>query len=355
MSDVKFLKTESVMPFIEELAASQRVLVPVNEGDAVVYRAYRKGLVPNLKRMPTTSPKDATFPRNETLMKFKRVKDAEKPDVVKVELTETLPDQPTVVFGCRPCGARGKSIFDRVYETEKITDPYYTRRREQTVFVTLACSKPETTCFCTSVGGSPSDTTGSDVLITPVEGGYAVQAVTEKGKALLASGLLSDGAAKAGEAGEVHQKAAAAMKADDFSGAPGKLLSLFDNMGFWEAMSAKCVSCGTCTYLCPTCYCFNITDEAVENEGKRIRSWDNCMSFLFTLEGSGHNPRTTKAHRLKNRVGHKFSYYPTLHEKLIACCGCGRCIKSCPASVDIRQIVKSAQEYKDDSHESVSA
>ncbi|PID73847.1 MAG: hydrogenase [Desulfobacterales bacterium] len=342
MSELKFLKTESVIPFIEELARDRRVLVPVAEGPAVVYRPYIAGGTVTLDRMPTESPKGATFPRNETILAFRKVRDPENPARAVTEIKERLPEQPTVVFGCRPCGSRGKAVFDRVYETEKITDPYYTRRRKETLFITLACKTPENTCFCTSVGGGPSDTTGSDLLLTPVEGGYTVAVVTEKGEALLESPILTDGAGKKAEAEAVHAAAAESMQADDFTTAPEKLIGLFDNMDFWVDQSSKCISCGTCTYLCPTCYCFNITDEVSGNSGRRLRSWDNCMSYLFTLEASGHNPRTVKAHRLKNRVGHKFSYYPTLHEQIIACCGCGRCIKSCPAAVDIRQIVRNA-------------
>ncbi len=130
----------------------------------------------------------------------------------------------------------------------------------------------------------------------------------------------------------------------DFAPAQDKLMALFDDMEFWGDVSAKCISCGACTYLCPTCYCFNITDEGAGLSGRRVRSWDNCMSHQFTLEASGHNPRPTKAHRLRNRVGHKFSYYPAIHDEVIACCGCGRCIKSCPVSVDIREIVVRAME-----------
>jgi ferredoxin len=88
-----------------------------------------------------------------------------------------------------------------------------------------------------------------------------------------------------------------------------------------------------------------MTDEQSGLQGKRLRTWDTCMSFEFTLEGSGHNPRPTKAHRLRNRMGHKFAYYPELHEGLIACCGCGRCIKSCPVSLDIRAVVQAAQNH----------
>ena len=150
-------------------------------------------------------------------------------------------------------------------------------------------------------------------------------------------------ALKIKEAQGVKDAAEAAMgEAPEVRAAQGQLLALFDNAEFWEAQSGKCISCGTCTYLCPTCYCFNISDEKFGHEGVRLRTWDNCMSSQFTLEASGHNPRPTKANRLKNRVGHKFSYYPSLHDGNIACCGCGRCIKSCPASVDIRAIVLNA-------------
>jgi ferredoxin len=176
-----------------------------------------------------------------------------------------------------------------------------------------------------------------------------VEAVTDKGEALMQAGALSDAGDKVSDAQRVKEEALAKMgEAVDFEGAPEKLLSLFDNMSFWEDASAKCISCGACTYLCPTCYCFNITDESFGMSGERIRTWDTCMSYLFTLEGSGHNPRPTKAHRLKNRMGHKFSYYPSLHEGLIACCGCGRCIKSCPVCVDIREVVLAAKEFKDE-------
>ena len=163
----------------------------------------------------------------------------------------------------------------------------------------------------------------------------------------MSSPLLTEGESRVEEAEKVCKEAAAELSLPpDLSDAPAKLLEVFDNMEFWENVSAQCLSCGACTYLCPSCYCFNITDESHGMQSTRIRSWDNCMSALFTMEASGHNPRPTKAHRLKNRVGHKFSYYPNLHDGTPSCCGCGRCIKSCPAGVDIREIVLKAIEFE---------
>ena len=356
MSEKKFLSDQSVIPLLKGLAEDRLILIPVCEGDTVVFRPFSKDGSPELKRMPTISPKEATFPPTETLMTFSRKKavitEEEEKDEANdrsiVELRETLPDEKTVVFGSRPCGAKGKTIFSRVYENEDIQDPYFIRRLENTLFISIACAAPETTCFCTSVGGGPADTAGSDVLLVPVADGFVAEAITEAGRELTASPLFSSADSRINEAEAVVSRSMEELSStDDFTGARDKLLKLFDNDEFWEDISAKCISCGTCTYLCPTCYCFNITDETVGNTGKRIRTWDTCMDYLFTLEASGHNPRTSKANRLRNRVGHKFSYYPSLHAEIIACCGCGRCIKSCPAAVDIREIVKSAQEYED--------
>jgi len=342
----KFLSHTALKPWLDELAATQALVVPRREGDAIVFRPYDPSIPPELSRDATIAPKEPVFPACEELMRYHYAKNLDDPAQAGLTLAESPPpDRPTVVFGARPCGARGFTMFDRVYDTESKCDPYYATRRRLTAYVTLACLKPPNTCFCHWVGSSPSDKAGSDVLLTPVEGGFVAEAVTEKGSALLQSKHLSDAGERMKEAQAAQLKALAAMgPAPELAGAPKALLALFDDMDFWTDASAKCISCGACTYLCPTCYCFNITDEIRGLEGARIRTWDNCMLYQYTQEASGHNPRPTKAHRLKNRVGHKFSYYPEIHGGTIACCGCGRCIKSCPTGVDIREIVLAAIE-----------
>jgi len=339
----KFVSVDNLMPWLEELAADRQVVVPRREGDSIVFRDLDKDQEVPLHRQATTPPKGQVFPQCEPLFAFKYAKDPDQPGKVEVKVKEKLDTRKRVIVGGRPCDARGFLTFDRVYETDKIKDANYLARRKNTAFVTLACDTPFTTCFCHWVGSGPADARGSDVLMTPVAGGYVLEPVTEAGEQLTASGKIEDAGNKADEAKAVQDKARQMLgEAPDISEAPAKIAALFDDMGFWESVSDKCISCGACTYLCPTCYCFNITDERVRAEGARLRSWDNCMSFMFTMEASGHNPRPTKAHRLKNRVGHKFSYYPDIHDAAIACCGCGRCIKSCPVSVDIREIVQKA-------------
>ncbi len=347
MGFIRYLNSADLMSWLEELAQENKVFAPRYEGDAVIFASFDPKQEIYIQHAATMPPKKTVFPQSEKLVDFIYSKDPEDLSRVMIEGKEVLPEGTAVVFGGRPCDVRGFTMFDRVYLAEKTTDVYYKARRDNTSFITLACAKPENTCFCHWVDSSPFDATGSDVLATPVEGGYVLESFSPKGQKLMTSTLLENGDRRIGAAQEVHEKAAASLAdAPDLSHAPQKLLDVFDNMDFWEKASAKCLSCGACAYLCPSCYCFNITDETTGMKGTRFRSWDNCMSAQFTMEASGHNPRPTKGHRLKNRIGHKFSYYPGIHDGVIACCGCGRCIKSCPVGIDIREIVQQAIHHE---------
>lgn len=339
----KFLAYAELESWLASVAEEHDTLVPRREGEAVTFHPFDPAVPVELRVRPTQPPKHAVFPQCEPLMTFEYSKDAEDSGRVKVEVAERLGGRPTVVVGGRPCDAAGFNVFDRVYDSERAKDLNYLSRREATLFVSLTCDKPATTCFCNWVGGGPASTSGSDVLMTPIADGYVLESVSDRGETLIEGALPAASEAQLDEAAAVKEAADESMGDPvDVTAARDRLVELFDDAGFWEAEAARCISCGTCTYLCPTCYCFNISDEQCGHKGVRLRTWDNCMSSLFTQEASGHNPRPTKAHRLKNRVGHKFSYYPSLHDGNIACCGCGRCIKSCPASVDIRAIVLNA-------------
>ncbi len=352
MAEQKFIPLANVPAWLDELAEKYAVFAPRREGKAVVYRPHEKGAMPELAQRPTESAKHIVFPRAEELFHYSYAADPAVAGKKDLRLHTPEDPSPAVVFGALSCDARGFFAFDPVYNGSgtggMAKDTYYLKRRAATAFIVLACRSALSTCFCTWTGGNPASTQGADVLATEVEGGYLLHPVTDTGKELLGSSLLqpaTDAQDKAATAShEAATKSVAPLPGDklDPQEIGGALLSLFDDMNFWMEQSAGCLSCGACTYLCPTCYCFNITDETTGIAGTRLRSWDNCMSPLFTLEASGHNPRTAKAARLKNRVGHKFSYYPSLHEGRFSCCGCGRCIKSCPSSVDIRRIVQNA-------------
>lgn len=347
MGSQRYIDKDQLPELLQQWSSEQRVLVPLQHGDAIVFQPFDGEGTLGLDRQPTAPPKDVVFPQTETLLRFGQRKDPEDLTRTHVEIEEAVVDDKTVVFGSRPCGARGFATFDRVFDCDRIRDPYYASRRDNTAFVSLVCTDPETTCFCSAVGGGPAHPEGSDVLLTPVNGGYVGQAVSEKGEALLAQGPWVDAGSRATEAQGIAEQASAKMElAFESDGVAAKVLRVSDDMEFWEDVAAKCIGCGACTYLCPTCYCFDITDESAGTCAKRIRTWDSCMSCSYTREASGHNPRPSQSHRLANRIAHKFGYYPTIHEGMYSCTGCGRCIKSCPVSIDIRQAVIKAKEFK---------
>lgn len=348
MSDTGYLPKEKIKDFLKELAKDAVVYAPCLEGDIVLFRPFSEERTLCLDRPANTPPKSVIYPQSETLFAFQYKKNPEDHQKMSVELKADIDVPNMVIFGARPCDAKGFRIYDRVFIETNTPDPYYRKRRENTLIVTLSCAAPSPGCFCVAVGGGPAQKEGSDVMMTELEGGYVIEPVTEKGRAILGKHVIEDGKPYLKDAQHVQTKAHDEVR-NPFT--PDELpkisQSLFNFDGFWEQVVGKCVSCGACTYLCPTCYCFNITDEQGIGSGERVRSWDACMFFHFTLEASGHNPRPTKFQRFKNRVGHKFIYYPEKYEGVIACCGCGRCIRYCPVNVDISEIVN----YLKDTHQ----
>ncbi len=345
MADTGFIPKEKWGAFIEGLAAKSQVWVPCLEGDIVIFRPYSKDRTLCFERPANNPPKGVIFPQSDKLFSFAFKKDEDNPQKVMVEIEEKLEFPKTTIIGSRPCDAKGFLIYDRPYTETDMPDPYYKGRREQTTIVTMSCQAPSAGCFCTGVGGGPADTEGSDVLVTELEKGYFIEALTEKGNEIFQQSAIEAGNSYEAEARK-RQEAVRSMVRDPFGsgGKPEVSKECFESDEFWQDALAKCVSCGACTYLCPTCYCFNITDEKSFEKGERLRSWDGCMYNHFTLEASGHNPRPTKFQRFKNRVGHKFVFYPEKYNGVIACCGCGRCIRYCPMSVDISEIVSNLQK-----------
>lgn len=335
MKEAGYISKDAWKPFVDSLAKRYQVYAPCKEGDTVTFQQLTGDKAVCLERPAHGAPKAAIFPQSHVLFGFAFKKDPNEPQKMDVELTAKTEAPETVILCARPCDAKGFTVLDPVYKP----DPYYNERRAKTTIISLACTNAYAGCFCTSVDGGPADKAGSDVLITELDNGYYIEAVTEKGKAALKDANLQDGA-QYKEQAEKKQREAYGQVKKAFEGGKGVKIAqeTFQSDQFWQDVSAKCLSCGACTYMCPTCYCFNITDETRINTGERIRSWDSCMFPHFTLEASGHNPRGIKFQRLKQRVGHKFVYYPEKYGEL-ACTGCGRCIRHCPVAVEISKIV----------------
>jgi len=241
----------------------------------------------------------------------------------------------------RPCDAHSFILLDKLFDQEKYKDGYYIAKRQSTTVISLACVKPPyATCFCTSVDGEPVSSEGADILITDIGSDYLVEFITPKGEKLAGyfGETKADAAADTKKA-EIAAKAKEAIKSKIPAHEIKPILDKnFDNP-FWNTIYGKCLACGTCTYLCPTCHCFDISDEVKGADGVRIRSWDSCMFPTFTKETSGHNPRSSQKERWRQRAMHKFKYYVD-NFNAIACVGCGRCVMYCPVNIDIRKIIE---------------
>ncbi|HUC84550.1 MAG TPA: 4Fe-4S dicluster domain-containing protein, partial [Candidatus Acidoferrales bacterium] len=311
------------------LASGWRVLAPVTVGEQVEYReltseaAQPTGLGKGLARQ---SPKTSWFPRSEPILKFQRN---------NREWTVADPPlefPPVVVFGARPCDAAAAHILAPVFGWD-FHDPFFERRRKNLVFVVLACREPaDSACFCTSVGIDPAGENSGDVVLTELaDGAFAAEACTESGRKLLAALPRSDEpVALTPMRDEIRRKVP--VRFSPKAVADGLRQRSKDPL--WERATRPCLGCGTCSFVCPTCHCFDLQDEVRGREGVRQKNWDACAFPLFTLHTSGHNPRPDQPSRWRQRLSHKFSYYPEKFGRVL-CTGCGRCLRLCPAGMDL--------------------
>ncbi|MFH1876083.1 MAG: 4Fe-4S dicluster domain-containing protein [Candidatus Omnitrophota bacterium] len=243
------------------------------------------------------------------------------------------PQKKRIIIGARPCEARGLELLDKIFDGE-LKDSFYINNRARTLIVGLACNEPDGCCFCTSMSGSPVETRGMDALLFDFADTYVVAVITEKAKNIFGSfGKELDAQTKRSWEKDNEKRINSLQKKIS----PPKSMDDIFQSDYWKEASQSCLSCGICTFLCPTCHCFDLIDE----ERKMFRCYDGCAFPDFTLEASGGNPRPGKKERYRQRVYHKFDYFKkNFGENL--CVGCGRCIRHCPVKIDIAEIVANA-------------
>ena len=325
------LDKSKLQELLKLLGQNRRLIAPVVGRTGTSFSEVADPAHVHLEAVNTNlSPKEVVFPQWEILYTFA----GDEADGIAPEAAET------VLFGARPCDARAFALLDRVFTWDEIDDPYYLRRRKKTSIVALACNAPGEACFCTSVGGSPAGESGADILAFDLGERLYFRGLTERGEALLKeTSTLTKKATKADKKA-AQEVATAAEKRLEQVPIPEDLETLKKSFDaeMWKELGLICLGCGVCAYACPTCHCFDITDETRKGIGRRVRSWDSCAFSLFTLHGSGHNPRPTQGARYRQRVLHKFLYCRENFDAIF-CVGCGRCITNCPAGLDLRQVL----------------
>jgi formate hydrogenlyase subunit 6/NADH:ubiquinone oxidoreductase subunit I len=285
------------------------------------------------------SAKSLIYPQSQLMFECSLDERSEDHHIMKEVPEDT---ELRAVIGIRPCDVKAFLLVQKNFDTAEYKDPYWVSAFEKTTFIAYACNDPCSTCFCTTAGCGPFHEEGSDILLVDTGKRFLAKIITDKGLKLAdAAGWIEtvdEGAAlkqidKAKQASE--GKIVSSVSTDRLR---QQVLLDLHGASFWEDVSFSCINCGTCTYVCPTCWCFDIQDETRGKSGKRYRNWDSCMFPLFSLHGSGHNPRGTKLQRVRQRFMHKLKYYVDKYDNGIQCVGCGRCVQLCPVNIDIRRV-----------------
>ncbi|MBQ3080697.1 MAG: 4Fe-4S dicluster domain-containing protein [Clostridia bacterium] len=339
------LSLENLNLAFASIAAKYPLYLPQDNsaGDAE-YKKWEQGAKWSDKTNTVKSPKDFFFPQTEDLMAF-------QVSGKSIDIIDTRKEsEDFVVFGVRACDVKSFEVLDNVFLTEP-ADSYYASRREHGIIVSVACTRPLETCFCKAFSIDPSEPAG-DVSCYKTDDSLYLSANTEKGEALLA--VISEYTEEADDAAVSKQKESinkimdrlplASLTPASFGG--GKTKEFFDAPE-WKSLSEACLGCGTCTFVCPTCQCYDIKDFKTGSGVIRYRCWDSCMYSEFTKMSAG-QPRTSQLERFRQRFMHKLVYYPENNNGLFSCVGCGRCLSRCPIHMNIVKVMKALGGKKDE-------
>jgi ferredoxin len=242
-------------------------------------------------------------------------------------------------FGIRPCDLASIRVLDKTMLAPGSEDPVYKSRRKDAIFVVVNCTRAEANCFCASMGTGPQAESGYELSITEFPGKIILD--VPEGR----SNLLDGVELRPSTDEDVREEENAMLRTVeqmtrrvDTEGLASRMYAAIDSSS-WSEVAVRCLACGNCTMVCPTCFCSTTREEIDLAAGsvKRIRVWDSCLSKDFVYSAGG-NPRIQRRDRYRQFVMHKFAYWLDQFG-LYGCVGCGRCITWCPVGIDITETV----------------
>ena len=341
------ISQDKIDSLFELIGSKQPLYLPVdNNSGKADFQKWEKGVKLSSELKTVRSAKDFFFPKTEHMVSYQR----KGKEIIVEDPRKDIED--FVIFGVRACDAKGFEAIDNVYLHMDPVDSYYKNRREHGIVITLACNEPVKTCFCSTYNIDASlQTPSGDVSCWLSDGKYFFQANTDKGKTFVenAKSVLqeSDDVSVKSVQKEISEKIEKLPFAHlDLSKFQGKDMLKIFNSKIWNSVSEACVGCGTCTYVCPTCMCFDVRDFDTGDGIRQVRCWDSCMFNDFT-QMAAENPRHTQKERSRQRFMHKLMYYPMAHNDVFSCVGCGRCLESCPVNMNIVKVIKAVNETDD--------
>ena len=346
-----FLPDRELSGLFDALDAQYEVIVFSEDGVvglADLPSADRIGSLLHAPRSPFPA-KSYLLPARETVAHYVTIEGAD------MDGGQADPVKPPALVNLRSCDVEAIRVLDRIFQDGDFVDPFYRERRAHLMVVSVDCADITEHCFCQLVGGEPVVREGMGINLTPLEGGYLARADTPKGEAIL--GALAGmgeaaGAAHQEQAAQRHQATLALLKESNEKFGPNgdfyaEVLKAEVPPDKWNDLFATCVECGSCTNVCPTCYCFYMVDRAAPGEKpavfEKLRSWDSCLLSDYSRMAGGDGMRPTPRPRLRtryeNRFRHKFEYYQETYGQY-ACTGCGRCQVGCSATADPREVMR---------------
>ena len=331
---MQVIDKNKIVPLLDRLSKQSEVFVPTvkdSESGFYSWNSLNGAKEIALEALNVYhSPKNVLFPQTERMYSIEQGKQV-------FSIPDTFQDEKSrIIFGIRACDAKAITCFDDVFLTHGYEDSFYATRRKNTIIIGNACYQPGANCFCSSMGINPVQP-DADVVIHDAGTVYAWEAITVTGQQFTeqVQDLLEEK-----DLGLPQLKPFSTEF--DYDGVVEKLQGMFDHE-IWHELAEPCMNCGTCTYMCPSCHCFDIQVKIWGDKGYRFRCWDSCMYTEYTAEAGGGNPRPDSQDRFRNRFLHKLEFFTERYDYPL-CTGCGRCISVCPNGINIIDIIKRIKE-----------